>query len=48
MDLDSNSVYYFSDKKIYEELSKKVATISTKVIVQDSNGLNHMLIIPNK
>ena len=48
MDLDSNSVYYFSDKKIYEELSKKVASISTKVIVQDSNGLNHMLIIPNK
>ena len=48
MDLDSDSIYYFSDKKIYEELSKKVASISTKVIVQDSNGLNHMLIIPNK
>ena len=46
--LDKNSIYYFSDKKIYEELSSEVSQISTIITINDSNGLNHMLIIPNK
>ena len=46
--LDKNSIYYFSDKEIFNQYFKQVSLISKKIIIKDSNGLNHMLIIPNK
>ena len=46
--LDKDSIYYFSDIQIFNEYYEKVSSISEKLVVNDTNGIKHMIILPKK
>lgn len=46
--LDSDSVYYFSKVELFNEYYSKVSNKASREIVFDKNGIEHMLIVPNK
>ncbi|MBT3476112.1 hypothetical protein HN460_04155 [bacterium] len=46
--LDKDSVYYFSDIKVFNQYYDKVSSKSKKLVITDLNGIKHMILVPNK
>ena len=46
--LSKDSIYYFSDKKLWEDFYSKVSNTSKKIEIIESYGEPHFVILPNK
>ena len=46
--ISKDSIYYFSDKKLWESFYSKVSNTSKKIEIIDNHGKSHLIILPDK